>query len=441
MFASFVDEFQKLAASKHRLQVSKSREGRRSMRVDTLLKKDNNGTLFKKHAWQDQLPGGLADDKKPDDFPATALMQGRRVESEHTSNKSLATEIAMDHLTEDPSYYKKLEKVEKSAGLMDILKTPIPGTKDWFINTGKSTLQGAGKVTGALKRRPMAGTRTSGGVTSIGADELKRLGFGDITKRAFKLQGHTQFQGLPLAIENRKGSTREGVDPDGKPWKTTFEHPYGYIKGTEGKDGEEIDAYVGPHKDAPEAYVVHQRHITGKGHDEDKVMLGFHSEEEARAAYLKHYNKVGPKLLGSVSTLTIDELKKKLEEKRKHTKLAAKSLDDVEDALAREDLEKAKKSGNPTAISRAQGTLAVYGKKKLAWDGTGSGSGPTGNRMAMVDLDEKPDRFKKGDVPSRDGTSPGAAKVERHEAGTDFMTTLPTNGAMASSETGATTRL
>ena len=34
---------------------------------------------------------------------------------EHTDDPDLAREIAMDHLTEDPDYYTKLEKVEKHA--------------------------------------------------------------------------------------------------------------------------------------------------------------------------------------------------------------------------------------------------------------------------------------------------------------------------------------
>lgn len=66
-----------------------------------------------KHA--DILPGGLADRKKPSDFPATSLAAGRKVELEHTKIRPLATEIAMDHLTEDPRYYEKLKKVEKTA--------------------------------------------------------------------------------------------------------------------------------------------------------------------------------------------------------------------------------------------------------------------------------------------------------------------------------------
>jgi len=261
VYAGFFAELNKLAASSERLTVPKSRSGRRPLSVTTLLAKDKAGTLHKKSeaSWHDQLPGGLADKKKPSDFSAASLRQERKVESEHTKDRTLPTEIAMDHLTEDPRYYDKLRVMEKSSGL--------------------------GKV-------------------------------------AFKLQGHMKFQGIPIAIENRKGSTREGVDPDGKPWKTTFAYPYGYIKKTEGKDGEEIDVYVGPQKDASDVFVVHQRKIDGTGHDEDKLFLGFPSVESVRKAYLDHYNKVGPKLLGEISTISVDLLKKKLEESRKHTKLA-----------------------------------------------------------------------------------------------------------------------
>ena len=59
-----------------------------------------------------KIPGGLADLKKPSDFPKAALAKGIKVEMEHTSDVNIATEIAMDHLMEDPEYYNKLEKVE-----------------------------------------------------------------------------------------------------------------------------------------------------------------------------------------------------------------------------------------------------------------------------------------------------------------------------------------
>ena len=63
--------------------------------------------------YKDRLPGGLADNKKPTDFPKEALVKGIETEMEHTSDTKLAREIAMDHLTEDPQYYDKLESVEK----------------------------------------------------------------------------------------------------------------------------------------------------------------------------------------------------------------------------------------------------------------------------------------------------------------------------------------
>lgn len=42
-----------------------------------------------------------------------ALKKGIKVEKEHTKNATVAAEIAKDHLSERPDYYKKLEKVEK----------------------------------------------------------------------------------------------------------------------------------------------------------------------------------------------------------------------------------------------------------------------------------------------------------------------------------------
>ena len=40
------------------------------------------------------------------------LDKGIEVEMEHTDKKSVAKEIAMDHLFEDPKYYDKLDKIE-----------------------------------------------------------------------------------------------------------------------------------------------------------------------------------------------------------------------------------------------------------------------------------------------------------------------------------------
>lgn len=43
------------------------------------------------------------------------IKKGVKIENEHTDDKEKATEIAMDHLTEFPDYYDRLEKMEKEA--------------------------------------------------------------------------------------------------------------------------------------------------------------------------------------------------------------------------------------------------------------------------------------------------------------------------------------
>jgi len=67
-----------------------------------------------KKTFKQKLTGGLADSKKPSDFDSKALAEGIKVEMEHTNDKKIAEEIAMDHLTEDEEYYKKLKTIEKA---------------------------------------------------------------------------------------------------------------------------------------------------------------------------------------------------------------------------------------------------------------------------------------------------------------------------------------
>lgn len=61
----------------------------------------------------DQVPGGLADKKKPEDFDPRQLEMGVKVEMEHTKDPDLAREIAMDHLAENPKYYSYLDQMEQ----------------------------------------------------------------------------------------------------------------------------------------------------------------------------------------------------------------------------------------------------------------------------------------------------------------------------------------
>lgn len=145
---------------------------------------------------------------------------------------------------------------------------------------------------------------------------------GTLGKLAWKLRGETKFQGLPIAIEQYRGDARSGTSPDGTKWRTMMRHPYGYIKGTKGRDGDEIDCFIGPDKGATHAHVVHQHKPDGTGHDEDKVILGVGSKEEAKKLYLANYDKKGPTMLGPITSIPMEALKAKLQEKKHWHKLA-----------------------------------------------------------------------------------------------------------------------
>jgi hypothetical protein len=67
---------------------------------------------LRKIGWTDQIPGGLADNKSPNDFNPKAVEKGMKVEMEHTDDKEKAKEIAMDHLVESKDYYDFLEDME-----------------------------------------------------------------------------------------------------------------------------------------------------------------------------------------------------------------------------------------------------------------------------------------------------------------------------------------
>ena len=67
-----------------------------------------------------------------------------------------------------------------------------------------------------------------------------------------------RFQGLPISIETEAGQTRSGTGADGKRWSVEMPTPYGYLKRTEGADGEQVDVYLGSNGSAPTVYVVDQ---------------------------------------------------------------------------------------------------------------------------------------------------------------------------------------
>ena len=128
--------------------------------------------------------------------------------------------------------------------------------------------------------------------------------------RAQKLAGnykkhHISFQGLPISIENPKGSIRKGPG-----WQVRVPYDYGYIKRTEGADGDHVDVCIGPDHGSDHVFLIDQQdHQTGK-FDEHKAMLGYRSREDAVRAYNAGFSDgKGPDRMKAVVRMTMAEFK------------------------------------------------------------------------------------------------------------------------------------
>jgi|GEM_PF-4079145 len=102
-------------------------------------------------------------------------------------------------------------------------------------------------------------------------------------------KGHVRTQGFDITIENPKGSVRSGVDEDGRAWEHTMQNSYGYFKRTEGKDGDQIDVFLGDNPTSKRILVVDQNNPYTGEFDESKVMLAFDTAQQAKDAYMSNY--------------------------------------------------------------------------------------------------------------------------------------------------------
>jgi hypothetical protein len=124
-------------------------------------------------------------------------------------------------------------------------------------------------------------------------------------------KGHVKLFGLDITIENPTGSVRMGVGPDGKPWAVKMTAPYGYLKKTEGGDGEHIDVYLGDKltEDMP-VFVIDQIDPATKRFDEHKVVLGARGYGEAKDIYDSHFSDdSGEARRGAVTKMSLPEFK------------------------------------------------------------------------------------------------------------------------------------
>lgn len=101
---------------------------------------------------------------------------------------------------------------------------------------------------------------------------------------------HTVVHGLPVTIENLRGSKRSGVGKDGKPWSVRMPAHYGYFKNSEGADGDHVDCYLGPAPKSKSVTVIDQKDADTGKFDEHKAMLCFSGKKQAIEIYKRGFS-------------------------------------------------------------------------------------------------------------------------------------------------------
>lgn len=139
-------------------------------------------------------------------------------------------------------------------------------------------------------------------------------------------KGKVTLHGMPISIENPRGSTRNGTDKNGKAWSVEMAHHYGYFLGTEGKDKDHVDTFIGPDVDSTAAFVVNQINPGNGRFDEHKVMLGFKTRREALDGYLASYTP-GWKGLGDMVETNVTALKAWIDSGKVETPVNVRTFD------------------------------------------------------------------------------------------------------------------
>lgn len=132
---------------------------------------------------------------------------------------------------------------------------------------------------------------------------------GDYTKGKVRLD-----DGVVVAIENPKGSTRTAADGS---WSVKMPAHYGEIEGSKGADGDKVDVYIGDRPDTDTVFVLDQNDADTGKFDEHKVMWGFPNLAAAMDTYQRAFSdgRAGERF-GGVTPMTRDEFRAWLKSSR-----------------------------------------------------------------------------------------------------------------------------
>ena len=224
------------------------------------------------------------------------FLKGFEVEQEHANtvggDKVTIAKIVLDHLEEDVEYYTKLERVENAVVHYQkgadkhraACNTPMG------VRGEQTTTTDPSNVTCAKCRAKLAGKFGFPKVeNAISLDQLPEPTGAQIHSGNYK-KHHLKLHGLDISIENPQGSTRRGTGPDGTPWESVLPAHYGYVKRTEGADGDHVDVYLGPYEESELVFVVDQTRLDDGEFDEHKCIFGALSSTQAKEIYLAGFS-------------------------------------------------------------------------------------------------------------------------------------------------------
>lgn len=258
------------------------------------VKADDNASIQKR----ERLKAGIREEARTDGAPRrlkpVAVQAGR--ESDRVVPEGLTNAPAEDSGSDDPGGQSNNQRSgvrENNSG-------------------GNSRAEGAGGATSrdsadAAAEAPSGATSESG--IAAAAAEAATSPTNDKPATPAMLEagnyakGHIKLHGLDISIENPAGTKRR---PE---WPALTDH-YGYIRKTEGADGEHVDAFIGKRADNASlpVFVIDQVDPKTGKFDEHKVMIGWASPTAARGAYLSNYSK-GWKGVGAITRMTLPEFK------------------------------------------------------------------------------------------------------------------------------------
>lgn len=264
------------------------------------------------------LPRPIADQAKQATIHQVQLHDGLRTLNEVRGELGLEPFPDGDvHLVYTGNSVLRLDQIISGEAIMPGAPAPTEGS----VHPAAPTARSQAPMRGSAVPRESGSTSPTPVHKALSAKEIAAAA-ADAQRHPSKIKakvgnyrkGHLSYRGLPISIENAKGSKRREKDKTGESIAIKMPAAYGYIRGTIGADNMQVDCYLGKHPESDIVWIVDQDKfdVNGddKGFDEHKVMLAYSKLKKAMKDYLaSHFDGLGHDRMSAVTQMTYAELK------------------------------------------------------------------------------------------------------------------------------------